>query len=338
VRRILLSIATVAVVAAVSGAEVSAIPPTPWKMEPYYEAVNSELWLVSYGGPGGEKKCAWTGAWTQTNSLTQDFKLWGCARPSYIWAKTCTKAAQTVSFTKRIFVPGAPNVFEVSLGSYKNTPLKELDLLVNGGTALRATHSVHKVDLKGRAGLFKFGWNVLTVTARKPATKEKCDQPEYAVAFEIHAAFRADLVAKSPVPAQSTSALLIDEVTITNKGPSSTLFGTVSFSAGTIHLKRVIDKYVILSTSPIGPPLADDCMYYSSSTYCPMPGLDPGESFHFYAHYIYDAPLPPAKFYEEFLTQWGVSQDTLDPLPANNGGKRYRGVCRQDAPPPCKKP
>jgi hypothetical protein len=335
---LLAAAATLAVVVTGAGAAPSDLPPTPWKMEPWYDAVNSELWLVSTGAPGGVAKCTWKGAAYVLNSNTNDFKLWGCARPSYIWAKTCTKAAQTVSFTKRIFVPGAPKVFEVSLGSYKNKPLKELDLLVNGGTALRATHAVHKVDLKGRAGLFKFGWNVLTVTAKKPATKEKCDQPEYAVAFEIHAAFRADLVAKSPEPAKSDSAVLIDEVTITNKGPSTTLFGTVSFSAGTRHLKLIVDKYIILSKSPIGGPFDDHCMYYSSSTYCPMPGLRPGESFHFYAHYIYDAPPAPTPFYEEFETQWGAAADTIDPDPASSGGKRNRGVCRQSAPPPCKKP
>lgn len=330
-------LAAAALVAALAGAAHPGTPPaTPWKMEPWYDAVNSELWLVSNGAPAGISRCAWADATYVLNSNTNDLKLWGCARPNFVWKKTCTPGAQSVSFTKRIFVPGRPGEFEASLYAIAGHPLRHMALEVNGARALSATHDVHKANLKGKSTLFKFGWNVLELSATKG--KGKCESGTVGVALEIHVAFRADLVAKSPVPAKSNSALLIDEVTITNKGPSSTLFGTVSFSAETVHLKRIIDKYVILSKGALGAPLDDDCKYYAQSTYCSMPGLDPGESFHFYARYIYDAPLPPAKFYEEFPTQWGVSIDTLDPLTANNGGTRIRGVCRQDAPPPCKKP
>ena len=310
-------------------------------MAPYYDGVNSELWLVSYPtfpAGQGEKKCAWTGASYVLNTNTNDFKLWGCARPSYVWAKTCTARAQTVRFTKRIFVPGKPALFEATLGALKDELVSLVELDVNGAPALRATHNVHKANLKGRAGLWKFGWNVLTLTARKPATKGKCNSSDYGVLAEIHAQFRADLVAKSPPPGPNTSAILIDEITITNKGPSSTLFGTVSYTAGTTHIKEVVGQYVILSAGPLGPPLDEDCMYYRQSTYCPMPGLDPGESFHYYARFIYDAPPAPTPFYEEFTTAWGASADTLDPVPANGGGSRKRGTCRQAAPPPCKKP
>ena len=334
----LAAVATAALAAAGAGAAPSDIPPTPWKMEPWYDAVNSELWLGTSGAPAGVAKCNWKGASYVLNTNTQDFKITGCGRISYVWAKKCTAAAQTVKFTKRIFVPGKPALFEVSLGALDDKLLKELDLLVNGGTALRATHSVHKVNLKARAGLWKFGWNVLTITARKPATKGKCDSSDYGVSAEIHAQFRSDLVATSPEPANSGSAILFTEVTITNKGPSSVLFGTVSFTVGTTHIKPVLDQYVILSKSALGPPLDEDCSYGRQSTFCPMPGLDPGESFHYFARFIYDIPPAPTKFFEEFDTSWGASGDTLDPNGANGGGTRKRGVCRQDAPPPCKKP
>jgi hypothetical protein len=327
-----------AVVAAGAGAAPSDIPPTPWKMEPWYDAVNSELWLVSNGAPAGVAKCNWTGAAYALNSNTNDFKLWGCARPSFVWKKTCTEAAQNVSFTKRIFVPGRPGVFEASLYSIPGHPLERMALEVNNVPVLTARHDIHRANLKGRSAAFKFGWNVLELSAGKGKGACRADVATVGVALELHLQFHADLVAKSPQPANSNTAILFDQVTITNKGPSSTNFGTVSFSVGTSHLKEVVGQWIVISKSALGPPLDDDCKYYNTSTNCPMPGLDPGESFTFWAHYIYDAPLPPTKFYEEFLTSWGASADTLDPVPATGGGRRYRGVCRQDAPPPCKKP
>src|SRR6185295_3113963 len=98
------------------------------------------------------------------NSNTNDFTLWGCGRPSFVWAKTCTEGAQSVSFTKRIFVPGKPTEFEASLYSIPGHPLSRMGLEVNGAGALSATHDVHKANLKSKSTSFKFGWNVLKLS------------------------------------------------------------------------------------------------------------------------------------------------------------------------------
>jgi hypothetical protein len=315
----------------------SAVPPLPWKMAPYYDAVNSDLVLVTYPKGSGDSRCFWTGTYV-LNSNTNDFQIRGCGRASYLWAKTCTAAAQTVKISKRVYIPGRPLVFEASLLSLENRRLNVLELLVNGSPALAATHTVHKVNLKGRANLFKLGWNTFTIVARKGPSK-KCDgdEPHYGVLAEIHAAFRADIQVTSPPPSNTNTAILIDQFTIKNAGPSTFFFGTVSFSVGTRHLKQIVDKYIIIGESPLGGPL-DNCMYYMTSTYCPIGQFDPGQTLTLYAHYIYDAPPEPTKFFEEFQTSWGASGDTIDSNPANSGGSRTRGVCRQADPPPCKKP
>jgi hypothetical protein len=324
-----------ALVLASSGA---AVPPQPWKMMPYYDAVNSELWLVSYPQGQGETKCAWTGTYV-LNSNTNDFPLHGCARPSYLWAKTCTAAPQNVKISKRIYVPGRPLVFEASLVSLDNRPLKVMELLVNGSPALVATHSVHKVNLKGRTNVFKLGWNTLEIVAKKgPSKKCSGDENHYGVLAEIHAAFRSDIQVTAPEPSPTTSAILIQEFTIKNAGPSTFFFGTVSYNVGTTHLVEIPGVgTVIISKGPLGPPL-EDCTYYRQSTYCPIDQFDPGESLTLYGRFIYAAPPAPTKFFEEFDTSWGASADTIDSKPADNGGHRLRGTCRQDAPPPCKKP
>ena len=302
-------------------------------MEPYYDAHRSELWLVTTG-TGSTPRCVWTRAVIVTNPTRSDFKPWSCGNPNYIWTKRCTAAAQTVTFTKRIFVPGRPLVFEASMGSLGNR-VRVMELLVNGSPALVATHSVHKVNLKGRANLFKYGWNVLKLTARKGASK-KCGPAEYGVNAEIHAAFAADVTAEISPAVPNQTAVFIEQVTVKNKGPSSTLFGTVTFKVSTPRLKRVGGLTIILSRGPLGAPLPD-CLHAADSAYCPFPGLDPGESFTYFARYIYDAPAT-GNFYEEFSTSWGANADTIDQKTANNGGTRMRGACRQDAPPPCKKP
>ena len=234
-------------------------------------------------------------------------------------------------------MPGRPTEFEASLYSIPGHPLRHMALAVNGAGALSATHDVHKANLKGKSAHFKFGWNVLTLSASKGKGACRADVAAVGVALELHLKFGADLVAKSPEPANNNSALLFDEVTITNKGPSSTLRDDqlLGRDQPCEARRRQVRHH------RRGPAERADrrrLQVLLEQHVLPHAGLDPGESFHVYAHYIYNAPPAPTPFYEEFVTQWGVSADTIDPMPANNGAKHTRGVCRQSAPPPCKKP
>lgn len=316
----------------------------PYRMKPWYDAVNSELWLVSTNSQFN-KDCAWPGSVYVINENHPDFKPWGCGAPVYLWAKKCLTGPQTVEFKKTIFLPGAPILLKASLRPYKR-PLSSMQILVNGHVLLSATHAVHMADLRSKAHAFKYGENVIEISARKGPSKQPCNAGETDTGFlmELHAKFGADLVATVDPPENTGTALFLQHVTVKNEGPSAIDFMTVSFQVGTSKLKRYpFDPnagVVITAGEALGGPPLHDCKYFGAggySTYCTVEGLKSGESREFGVRYIYDAPAT-GNFYEAFTESWGVAGDTFDPKVANNGGHRTRGVCRQAKPPPCVKP
>jgi hypothetical protein len=313
----------------------------PWKKEPWYDPLNSELWLVTNTPTsGGAKACGWPGAAYVLNSNTNDNKLWGCGRPTFVWAKTCTAAQQTVSFTKKIFLPGAPIELEATLQLLKK-PLKSMEIDVNGHHLLTASHTVHKVNLKGKAGIFKFGYNEITIHAVKGATKKPCntDFGDTGFLMELHAKFGADVVATIDPPNNTGTALFIQFVTVKNNGPSATDYGSVSASVSTDHLKPVTpinaNAGVVIYS---GETALDNCTYFDSSGYsttCQIPGLLPGQSERYTVKYIYNVPAT-GNFSDKWNESWGGGGDTFDPNNQNNGGTRPRGACRPPGnPPPC---
>ena len=317
----------------------------PWKMKPWYDALNSKLTLVSTTAlNSGQKNCNWPGAEGVINSNTNDFPLGGCGRPFYVWAKKCTAAAQTVDFKKKMFLPGVPAVLQASLLPYKR-PLRSMEILVNGRVLLATSRAVHKVDLKGKAGAFKFGNNVIEISARKGPSKTSCNdsghENDTGFLMELHAGFRADVVATiDPI----NSAAFIQFITVKNNGPSTTDYGSVTFSVTTSKLKVTnpsIDPnaaIIITAGDPLGEPLPI-CMYFGSggySTYCQIDALKPGESRTYAVRYFYNAP-PTGSFFDQFTEKWGAAMDTLDPNQANNGGSRTRHACRPEGTPPCVK-
>jgi hypothetical protein len=315
----------------------------PFKMKPWYDAVNSELWLVS-ANPQFSKECGWPGSVAVINENHPDFKQWGCGAPVYVWAKNCLSGPQTVTFTKKIFLPGVPIALKASLRPYKS-PLTSMSIEVNGHLLLSATHAVHKLDLRSKAHAFKFGENTIEISAKKGPSKP-CNAGETDTGFlmELHAKFGADVVATIDAPNVNGTALFLQTVTVKNAGPSATGYSSVAFRVSTSRLKVFPfepNAAVVITEGDLvqGKPLPG-CKYFRTegySTFCTIDGLKPGESRTFGVRYIYDAP-PTGNFYDEFTESWGGVGDTFDPKATNNGGGRKRGVCRQAKPPPCVKP
>jgi hypothetical protein len=316
----------------------------PWKKKVWYDAVNSKFTLVSTTVlNSGQKDCSWGAAVGVINSNTNDFPLGGCGRPFYVWSKTCTAAAQTVDFKKTVFLPGVPAVLQASLSAYKR-PLKAMEVLVNGHVIVSATHAVHKVDLKSRASAFKFGNNVIEISARKAASKKPCNGSETDTGFlvELHAEFHADYEVTIDPPNNTSSSLFIQFVTVKNNGPSASAYGSVAYAVSTGNLQPLWKNGAGVDPNAgvviyAGEAVLSNCKYFSSggySTYCVIGGLQPGQSERFTVKYLYKDP--GGNFSDKWTESWGAASDTLDPNQANNGGKRPRGACRPPGnPPPC---
>lgn len=102
-----------------------------------------------------------------------------------LWAKSCKKKAQTIQFTRKVFLPGAADKVQASLFAHsnsfsKNHPITWIKLTVNGSQILRVTkgkgipdlNTRKLVDLNKYGSEFVYGENTITITAHKKATKK----------------------------------------------------------------------------------------------------------------------------------------------------------------------
>ncbi len=324
---------------------VSAFP-TDWKQKPYFDAVNSELHLP-LSQPGWNPDCDWKGppgGVYITNVESPDYTDWSCIN-SFLWAKTCKGAAQSVSFTKKVYLPGPALDLDASIFSYGNRTMS-MGIDINGSVALSAVKTVHKRDLRGKEALFKVGMNTITVHAKKPKTgTADCNNngTEYAVFAQIYAKFGHDIrITPPPVSKSSIGIPLV----VRNAGPGKASIASVSFGVYTSHLK-VSDTISNLAVLIQGPGIdLDKCFYSYSGIYyksvyytgyntsCPIAGgLDPGESKAFKVSFGYTNSSPA--FFEQFPIVWGASGDLHDPRQGNNSGARLGYACKPAHPPEC---
>jgi hypothetical protein len=325
--------------------------PTDWKLKKFFDPSTSELRLET-SHPGYEKDCDWkgpAGGVNYTNTIEPlDWPIWNCP-VDVLWAKTCKPGRQTVTFTKRFYLPGPAQDLDVSLVSYREAPLS-MSIEINNGLALNAIRSVHKRDLRGKESLFKVGQNTVTVEATKPKTGKPCNVGSFEFGFymQMRAVFANDIVVEK-IPRTPSGGFGFN-LSVTNRGPSKASLANVVFGAYTPNLKTATlngQKAAVLITGPGVDP--GECSYSYSSVYykgvsyvgystnCPIQGgLDPGESNNYRIIYTYNDPGTP--LFEEWPANFGASGDLLDPKPGNSQSWRLQGVCRPAQPPKCVSP
>lgn len=322
--------------------------PLEWKYKQYFDGLRSELHLSTVQ-PGFTTDCDWAGPKDGTFAVIADkpdYPEWPCS-PFYLWSKTCTGAAQTVVFTKKLYLPGPALDLDASLLSYQQHPLT-MQIQVNGRTALSASHDVHKADLRGDERLFKLGINTVTVRATKRKTaEEKCNfaRTEYGVLAQISAKFGSDFTTSKPVGTGTSAGFFTGTFTVTNHGPSAATRAGASYSAYTSNLvvekgpNHAIDMY------SRGAKLRDCAYSYSGIVFhrkdysgytvsCDLGPLKPGESRTITVHYYYNVPKR-GDFSEVWPISWSSGGDLFDPKQGNNGGIRLQSACR---PGPCPVP
>jgi hypothetical protein len=325
-------------------AAATAADPTAWKLHNWFVAAHSELRLQT-SMPSTDKDCNWQNAsgFYSPTSATPDFPEYNCAA-HFLWSKTCQAGPQTVTFTKKLYLPGAPRELQASLVSYGDRPLN-MRIEVNDKPALTAQHSVHKRDLRSAARLFKLGMNTVTVEAAKPATgKTACNssKPEYGVYAQIRGVFANDMVVTAPTGHATTSGVFQGAFTVRNNGPSAASIASVAFGAYTSKLKPLTPADRNRAIVVQGPGIdSDECTYSYSAQYykavsytgfsvsCPIAGgLKPGQSVPVTVTYQYQLPAGP--FYEEWPITWGAAGDLVDPNSKNSQGARLQNACRND--------
>lgn len=347
VRWNILGFVALAVVSFVTASTANAFP-TDWKQKPYFDPWNSELKLP-LTQPDWNPECDWkgpAGGVYITNVEFPDYN-WNCLN-SFMWAKTCKGGAQSVEFTKKVYLPGKALDLDASLFSYGDRTMS-MGIDINGSVALSAVKTVHKRDLRGKEALFKLGMNTITVHAKKPKTgTAECNRngTEYAVFAQIYAKFAADM--RVAIPPQGSTTSYMAPLVVSNAGPSNASLYSVGFGVYTSHLVTKETDFGEVAILITGPGIdISECLYsYSSiyyksvsytgySTSCPVyEPLRAGQSRTYHVTFAYKDP--GGSFFEQFPVTWGVASDLHDPKQGNNGGTRLGYACRPAHPPECK--
>jgi hypothetical protein len=152
-----------------------------WRALPYLDWDSGALDVTT--------SAAWRGAVPAGRAIASESRpLW--AQPLQpVWAASCTRSAERVSFTRTLFLPGRPASAAIA---YRTTSSRvhSLELVVNGRVASRVPGRGGYRQLAPDAlALFRYGANVIELSATKSATRS-CN---VGVAAELTGTFRADL-------------------------------------------------------------------------------------------------------------------------------------------------
>ena len=157
-----------------------------------------------------------------------------------IWKFSCPAAAETVKFSRSVWLPGPPNyggefTYGSALGQNELSKLSTIDLIVNGNVIvhepLPSGNGVYRVPVSGAAlNAFHYGNNTITASVVKLKTSGTCNTgnpaTQLGVVFELEGQFQTDLALNPPEPityhklAPGTTYADIVTVNFRNQGPA----------------------------------------------------------------------------------------------------------------------
>ena len=240
-----------------------------------------------------------------------------------LWAKNCKKKkAQTITLTRKVFLPGAADrvqasLFAVSNSYTKSHPITWISLKVNGSQILKVTkaqgipdvNSRKLVDLNNYGSEFVYGENTITITAHKKATKKPhpvdgaycVGDNIFGAAGELFGEFTSD-VSSTVGHGQGTGTVSLLPVTVTNNGPTHLFPGAGSFSLYATTSSTTI-LTVTGGVNGSGSAILDGCTnnsFWSDGhgtgmlSVCPLPHLAPDESLNFNVLVAYEQRTCPS--------------------------------------------
>lgn len=286
----------------------------------------------------------------------------GRERYAAVWAPTCLPGRQTVSFVRRVVLPGRPARLAVSMSAALGGWPGAFDsavLLVNGhrvwvahlrGGSDRAdtgeTNPLTHLDA-GALKAFGLGANTLEVRVtknRSPKSVPRCNsgtsQSRLGLLFIVSGSFEADLAVATGYPATDRQTLarpgakLLITYSITNHGPSAVHSGefTIRFSSS---FERLV-VYTMEASGPGAGKCAEQAPSPASATVtCPFTdvpaGGKPTVKLTLLAMTGETLPESGGAFVR---FDWGASGETTDPNLSNNEGHASIYYCTADATDP----
>jgi hypothetical protein len=326
VRRVI-AILAVAIATLASSAALASAPSAPG----YLTAGGGGLDL--HAGPG------WTGAVVVHG--TNDASRPSSNPSAAIWAASCGKAAQTVSFTRAVALLGPLQngqvYFSIRSGhGWKTSPVTRLSLSVNGRSVYDVAATSGSFPTRSLpADAFRVGANTLRITARRHAGRfARCNTSPKSlvgVTMSLSGGFRADLrvgtTGKSSTLIVHGLIAILEGVAVTNDGPDAVLGGT--FHLELAGMPDTETGIAILDNGGV-----ESCKASGAVIDCVFGRLDPGKSISPRLGFRWIMPAGSTSVL-------GSAQESVkglidnDPALSNNVKSLGFRFCGAGAPPPC---
>lgn len=279
---------------------------TDWKALPYFNHDLHELY-VSTGSTWSAARVVPAGlALGYVPSWASDRKLTFAA----IWARTCARGDQTVSFSRTFEAPGAASsgtaLLQYATSVQQRDSINSVVVLVNGteiGRAARNTGDMNQLtgarssgdrllDLPAAAlRAFRFGQNTLTIRASKAALPRgmtacntgRSNAAAIGVALSMLVTFRADMSVGTgalkeyvrAVPDRRRTDNLL--VTVRNAGPAVSVEGVLHFTLRAPRGNAEVDGVIPVSGSPFQPCVVKEvARSVAYDVLCPYRDFPPG--------------------------------------------------------------
>lgn len=287
-------------------------------------------WVVS-----GEHAQQFGGTPAPTN---YGYQIPGNETPRYMWAATCPKGQQELTFHRRIWLPGQPQSLKfyaspTSIGW--SDPFSLVKLVVNDKAVVTSHQSEVSKDLYGGAlpAAFHPGKNDIELRVTKkhnPDSIKSCDDSHPKTRLGIQTAligqgFPADLAVRQPTASQSpqwfhlqpgASKAFIWTFSVTNKGPDASGAGKL----GLLIQPGFLQLSDIVTSQELAP--MHDCGVSGRNVTCEYDDwLQPGERTTITAAWKATAPADePNTDVETMTVGWGIGtgNQQTDPAPENN--------------------
>ncbi|MCW2791861.1 MAG: hypothetical protein JWO76_959 [Nocardioides sp.] len=257
-----------------------------------------------------------------------------------IWNKSCSNAAQKMTQSRTVYLPGAPGTLLVNLqvavsdpASHKSrNPIAWAEVRINNTRVARVrrgdvpVNSWLRVDASDHANAVKTGANTITVVAQKTRTKKawrfcsSTTDPGFGVAAEVYGLPSSDV--RSSLPHVTFTGNVMDvDGTITNSGPSSVVGALGAQFSLTTYAETGADTTVLTLSIP-------GVTCHTSSTgegyvaICPLPAMAAKDEVTVHVHIEYTGACPYRIPYSyRVFGRWN------DPSLANNGEDDRAIVC-----------
>lgn len=266
-----------------------------------------------------------------------------------VWAPTCTRAPQRVTFTRTVFVPGPPDTMRLSLDAVGSQfpwrpPITRAELRLNGVLLVGENDgAIHRDLTRAQLAKFHYGANKLEIDVTKGRSLP-CNLGSTAttravgVGLEMYGTFASNIETASLIDHQARCCL--GKIHLRNVGPSGAPEGTFRLTfhglAARVEPAFAKDTMVWLGSGTATCAIAPSTGFGIVDGTCTWKDLPPGAEAELWLGVFYTPPT--GDFFDDYTWSWEASTwGRADPA-VHGSGHDDGGACSPPNPGVCPPP